>query len=238
MKTFGRIITALGLAIAAAFPANALSNLDFVNTQTHAASTELIAIQLALTTEAYRSAKAELKDRAACITNNFVNFTDGKKIYVTSAFRALSESTLEVKNISPKTQTEDLIVGAINKICDNPATAPQIDMSGVEPVHPRTAMDFFHDFAKQAKDKELVLIIAAATQASRAQKTRPIYAQCIREKFTFDVNAKEAPQGFSDLYRKLQANKQSGSIESLEQTIMDTITDPAECGPEPNELSR
>jgi hypothetical protein len=89
--------------------------------------------------------------------------------------------------------------------------------------------DFFDTF-KIVGDKQIVLLLPAATQARRIQATNPGYAQCIRTNFTFDKDATVAPQGFSALIQNLIANKKVGSDESVEQTILSTIA--AQCGSE------
>jgi hypothetical protein len=226
MKTHRKIVTALGLAFAAVSShASAISNLDFTDLHEHTEDGIDGALQAAVRTEAFRSDAAGQPDRAICIANNFVTIKD----YIPSDFAALVDIVHAPAARTADIQTEDLVISDINHVCSNDKLGQTTQIPDHRAALPFTAKDFFETF-KIAKDRPLVLMLPAATQATRLQATNPTYALCIQTNFTFDKGVTEAPIGFSDLYRKLLANKKAGSSEPIEKTIMDTIV--AQCGPE------
>jgi hypothetical protein len=221
MKTFGKIVT-FGLAFAAvASPASAMSNQDFVDN--HSDIGETVAVQMALRTEALRSAQTD-QSRANCITNNFVTIVDNIPANSTVLMNAIYDPNTR----NDKIQTEDIILSAINQTCGNDALIRKNQDSENRPAGVLTAKDYFATI-KIVHDRSIVLMLPAATLASRLQSTNPTYAQCIRTNFTIAQDVTQAPDGYSDLYRKLIDIKMAGSDEPVEQTILEAITNT--CGP-------
>ena len=223
MRIFAKIVTALGLAsAAAASPASAMSNPDFVNRHTDAG--QVSALQMALRTEAYRADQAGQHDRAVCIANNFVTV---KGYDIPSAFDALTTDVLNMRD--PQTQTEDLVASAIDKSCGKDQLAKKIQIPEHPPAGDFTAKNFFDTF-KIAQDKKVVLALPIATQISRLKQNNPDYAQCVQTNFGVDDDTKKPPPGFSAIINRLIANDASASGEPVEQTILNAIA--AQCGSE------
>jgi hypothetical protein len=223
-----------GLAFAcAASPGYAMSNPDFISVEEHTESGKAIALQLALRTEALRAENTGRKDKATCIQNNFVVVEQPNPVseYVPHNYEIL-RNVIDTTN-TPTTTTEGLINAAIEVICGDEVIGQKVPIPERLTTQVFTATDFLAT-VRVAKDRSLVLMLPAAVQAIRVEITDPAYAKCIRTQFTVNKGVTVAPQGYSDMYRTLVANKRGGSKEAVEQTILNAIAGTCGTDPKPN----
>jgi hypothetical protein len=101
------------------------------------------ALQFALRTEALRLGKTGPLNKAACVENNFVS-VKGQEI--SAALDDLIGDIMSVKARNPETQTEDLIVEAINKTCGEDKLGHQTVLPDGLYVNALTAKRLFRHF--------------------------------------------------------------------------------------------
>jgi hypothetical protein len=225
MKKPGKILTAGAMAFAAmaAVPAEAMKDWEFLS---HSNWGTNGALQIAARTEALRSKNAGQKDRAVCITYNFVGRADFNPPNFGTLGRAVANDGNFEKPVG------DLIIGSINQICGDASAAQNIP--AMEPLRPIVARDFLDNLFPVGLDRKVVLAATLATQISRV--TRPgneNYVKCLEANFGVDDKMPNAPAGLKAIFRRVADNKASNPSETLEETILAVMADRQFCGPEP-----